>query len=139
MLELYKTLHFLSLWVAGGIGVGGWVIQHMHAKAAARPTLDVVKSLRLLGLLALISVMTLWVTGYLMANAIYGGLPSIGAFHVKLLGASAVLIGSAGTNLETLRSIRRQAPPRAQVMNTLAWIVRGGLLVVLVATAIAFS
>lgn len=139
MLELYKTLHFLSLWVAGGIGVGGWVIQYMHAKHAARPALEVVKSLRLLGVLALISVITLWLTGYLMAYEIYGGIPTVAAFHVKLLAATFVLAGSIGTNLETLRSIRLQAPPRAGVMNALAWTVRLALVVALISTAVATS
>ena len=139
MLEIYKTLHFISLWIAGGIGVGGWVIQHMHAKNNARPGLEVVRSLRLLGLLALFAVIVLWVTGYLMAHLIYGGIPALGAFHVKLVAATAVLLGSIGANLETLRSIRLQVPPRTGIMHAVAWMVRIALLVVLSATAIAFS
>jgi hypothetical protein len=139
MIVLLKTLHFVSLWAAGGIGAGGWILQYIQAKNGARPTLEVVQALRMMGLLALICVVVLWVTGYLLAVFIYGGLPSIGAFHAKLLAAALVLFGSLGTNLETLRSMRAGTPPRANVMTRLAWTVRASLLAVLVLTALAFS
>ena len=139
MIVLLKTLHFVSLWAAGGIGAGGWILQHIHAKNGARPTLEVVQALRMMGLLALICVVVLWVTGYLLAVSIYGGLPSIEAFHAKLLAAALVLFGSLGTNLETLRSMRAGTPPRANVMTRLAWTVRASLLAVLVLTALAFG
>ena len=32
MIETLKTLHFVSLWAAGGIGAGGWIIQYVLAK-----------------------------------------------------------------------------------------------------------
>ena len=32
MLVFLKTLHFISLWAAGGLGVGGWVLQHVHKR-----------------------------------------------------------------------------------------------------------
>jgi hypothetical protein len=139
MIETLKTLHFVSLWAAGGIGAGGWIIQYVLAKNGARPSLELVQSMRLMGLLALVSIVTLWATGYSMAMLIYGALPSATAFHIKLLAAALVLLGSIGTNLETLRSMRAGTPPRAALMNTLVWIVRGSLIVVLVMTAISFS
>ena len=139
MIEVLKTFHFLSLWAAGGIGAGGWILQYVHAKSEVRPSLEVVQSLRLMGLLALISVIILWGTGLWMMALIYNGLPSIMAFHVKLLAAIFVLVGSLGTNLETLRSMRSGVPPRAQVMAVLAWLIRGALVAVLVSTAIAFA
>lgn len=139
MIEFLKTLHFLSLWAAGGIGAGGWILQYVHAKNGVRPSLEVVLSLRMMGLLALISVVVLWLTGLCMMVLIYNGLPNIVAFHVKLLAAILVLVGSLGTNLETLRSMRAGTPPRAQVMNGLAWIIRIALVAVLVSTAIAFG
>lgn len=139
MIEVLKTLHFLSLWVAGGIGVGGWIIQHVHMKNGARPSLEVVQSLRLMGFAALCSVLVLWVTGYLMMQQIYAGVPPLAAFHAKLLAAVCVLLGSLGTNLETLRSMRAGTPPRAGIMNALAWTVRIALLAVLIATSVAFA
>ncbi|MBR9651437.1 hypothetical protein [Thalassovita aquimarina] len=139
MIVVLKTIHFLSLWAAGGIGAGGWIIQSVHARKGARPSAEVVQSLRFMGLLALISVTLLWISGYALAHAIHGGLPTGLAFHVKLVAAAAILLASLGTNLEMLRSMRAATPPRAKVMSTLAWIVRIGLVIVLVSAAITFS
>ena len=139
MIIFLKTLHFVSLWVAGGVGVGGWVLQHVHKRNGQRPSLEVVQSLRLMGLLALVAILVLWITGYLLSGMIYGGLPTSVAFHAKLLGATLILLCSIGVNLETLRSMRAGSPPRATLMMILAWIVRISLLVVLIGAAAAFS
>ena len=65
MLVFLKTLHFISLWAAGGLGVGGWVLQHVHKRKGQRPSVEVVQSIRVMGVLALIAVLALWITGYL--------------------------------------------------------------------------
>ena len=139
MLVFLNTLHFISLWAAGGLGVGGWVLQYVHKRNQQRPSVEVVQSLRLMGLLALIAVLTLWVTGYLLSGIIYGGLPTSGAFHAKLFGAALILICSLGANLETLRSMRAGTPPRVGLMTIYVWTVRISLLVVLSGAAAAFS
>ena len=95
-----------------------------------------VQSIRVMGVLALIAVLVLWVTGYLLSGMIYCGLPTSGAFHAKLTGATLILICSLGANLETLRS---GTPPRAGLMAVYAWTVRVSLLVVLFGAAVAFS
>jgi hypothetical protein len=46
-----KTFHFISLWAAGGLGVGGWVLQHVHKRNEQRPSAEVVQSIFLMGLL----------------------------------------------------------------------------------------
>ena len=139
MLVFLKTFHFISLWAAGGLGVGGWVLQYVDKRNGQRPSLEVVQSLRLMGVLALIAVLILWITGYLLSGMIYGGLPTSGAFHAKLTGATLILICSLGANFETLRSMRAGTPPRAGVMAVFAWTVRISLLVVLFGAAAAFS
>ena len=139
MLVFLKTLHFISLWAAGGLGVGGWVLQHVHKRNGQRPSVEVVQSIRMMGVLALIAVLVLWITGYFLSGMIYGNLPSSGAFHVKLTGATLILICSLGANFETLRSMRAGSPPRACLMAVYAWTVRVLLLVVLFGAAAAFS
>ena len=139
MLAFLKTLHFISLWAAGGLGVGGWVLQHVHKRNGQRPSVEVVQSIRMMGVLALIAVLVLWITGYLLSGMIYGGLPTSGAFHAKLTGATLILICSLGANLETLRSMRAGTPPRAGLMAVYAWTVRVSLLVVLFGAAASFS
>ena len=139
MLVFLKTLHFISLWAAGGLGVGGWVLQYVHSRNGQRPSVEVVQSIRVMGVLALIAVLVLWVAGYLLSGMIYGGLPTSGAFHAKLTGATLIFICSLGANLETLRSMRSGTPPRAGLMVVYAWTVRVSLLVVLFGAAVAFS
>lgn len=115
------------------------MLQHVHKRNGQRPSVEVVQSIRMMGVLALIAVLVLWITGYLLSGMIYGGLPSSVAFHVKLTGATLILICSLGANLETLRSMRAGTPPRAGLMAVYAWTVRVSLLVVLFGAAAAFS
>ena len=79
---------------------------NMFINEMAAPSVEVVQSIRVMGVLALIAVLALWITGYLLSGMIYGGLPTSGAFHAKLTGATLILICSLGANLETLRSMR---------------------------------
>ena len=139
MLVFLKTLHFILLRETDGLGVGGWLLQHVHKRNGQRPSVEVVQSIRMMGVLALIAVLVLWITGYLLSGMIYGGLPSSGAFHAKLTGATLILICSLGANLETMRSMRAGTPPRAGLMAVYAWTVRVSLLVVLLGAAAAFS
>ncbi|MYM55918.1 hypothetical protein [Thalassovita mangrovi] len=139
MIVILKTLHFLSLWAAGGAGAGGWIIQIVHARKGVKPSPEVGQAMRSMALVALIAVIVLWITGSALSFAIYGGFPNIVAFHVKLAAAALVLLGLFGSNLEMLRAMRAKTPPRPQVMSKLAWLVRGSLLIVLVSATLAFS
>lgn len=134
-----KFLHFLSLWIAGGIGIGGWVLQVVHQRGAVRPSPQVVQSLRVLGGIALVALAVLWTTGLWMVFGFYGSLPPIPALYVKLLAAVILFGASLGMNLETLLSMRTGSPPRARLMTVLAWTVRVALVVVLVAAVTAFT
>ena len=135
MLVLLKTLHFISLWAAGGLGVGGWVLQHVH-KRNGQPVASGSKYPRM-GVLALIAVLTLWITGYLLSGMIYGGLPTSGAFHAKLTGATLILICSLGQILKPCAQCGWHSTAGGP-MAVFAWTVRISLLVVLMGAA-AFS
>jgi hypothetical protein len=139
MLAGLKFLHFLALWMAGGAGVGGWVIQHIHSKSGSRPTPEVLASVRTMGLIALLAVLMLWGSGLTMIYGFYGGIMPIPAFYVKLVVASVLLLASLSINLETVRAKRAGTPPRQSLMTALTWTIRVSLAAVIAAAVVAFS
>ena len=56
-MEIYilKFLHFLSIFIAGGIGIGGAVVQSVHLKAKQPPTPLVGRSMQILVIMGLAS------------------------------------------------------------------------------------
>lgn len=139
MLAALKFVHFLSLWAIGGAGVGGWILQVVHSRGSSRPTAEVLAALKMMGLVALGAVALLWLTGLAMIYGVYGGIPEMSAFYVKLAGASVLLLSSLAINLEGINAARAGRPPRAPLMQALIWTIRGSLTLVLAATALAFS
>ncbi|MGC6484580.1 MAG: hypothetical protein ACON4P_02825 [Candidatus Puniceispirillales bacterium] len=126
-----KFIHYLCLFVAGGIGVGGAVVQSMHIKAQTPPAPPVGKALRVLGLAGLAAIVVLWLTGIGLAHAIYGTLALGTAFTVKLVGAGVLLGASAAANLHLHRAIQAGSPPDARFMKSMMTVSRGGLVLVL--------
>ena len=71
ILIIIKFLHYLAIVFAGGVLVGGGVIQSVYTKANEIPDIHVSKILKLLGYIGLISLFILWITGILLSNLIY--------------------------------------------------------------------
>jgi hypothetical protein len=63
-----KFLHLISLFIAGGGGIGNAVIQSIYKKEGKIPEPHLAKSFRILAFISLIAVMTMWVTGYYPCN-----------------------------------------------------------------------
>ena len=133
---ILKFIHYLALFLAGGIGVGGAVIQSMHVKMQTPPAPPVGRGLRLLGLIGLGSLVVLWLTGIGLAHAIYGTLALGSAFYVKLLGAGLLLAASAAANLHLHKSMQAGSPPNAGFMKKMLMLSRGALVLVLGGIAI---
>ena len=85
-MEIYilKFLHFLSIFIAGGIGIGGAVVQSVHLKAKQPPTPLVGRSMQILGIMGLGSLIVLWITGLALHGLIYQGAYLGTAFAVKI-------------------------------------------------------
>ena len=81
-----KFLHFLALFAAGGLGIGGAIVQSALIKAGQAPSAALGRALRLLSIIGLIAIVTLWITGVGLAHALYGGLGINTAFGIKLGG-----------------------------------------------------
>jgi len=123
-----KFLHLFSLLLAGGGVIGAAVIQSIYKKEGKVPEPHLAKSFRILAFLSLIAIITMWVTGILLTLVIYGGFNLGWSFHLKLLGATLILIGSIIINLHLKKSAKNQSPPNQTTMKYSASMGRIGFL-----------
>ena len=135
---LLKTLHYLAILFAGGVLVGGGLIQSVYAKANKVPDIFTAKILKTVGYLGLISIIILWITGIFLSNIIYGGFSINTAFTIKIIAAAFLLIISFIVNIHVYNSSKNQKPPNKSIMKMATMSGRGLILIVLVAAAIAF-
>ena len=139
ILIIIKFLHYLAIVFAGGVLVGGGVIQSVYTKANEVPNLHVSKILKLLGYIGLASLIILWITGLLLSNIIYGGFSINSAFTIKIMAAAFLLGISIFVNLHVYNASKRQIPPNKKIMKIATMSGRGLLVVVLIGAAIAFN
>ena len=139
ILIIIKFLHYLAIVFAGGVLVGGGVIQSVYTKANEVPNLHVSKILKLLGYIGLASLIILWITGLLLSNIIYGGFSINSAFTIKIMAAAFLLGISIFVNLHVYNASKKQIPPNKKIMKIATMSGRGLLVVVLIGAAIAFN
>lgn len=134
-----KFIHFLSIILAGGITIGGAIIQRAHMKAGIAPALPVMQALRTLSLIGLAALILLWITGIGLAHALYEGLAINTAFTIKLAGASLLLLSSLAANYHLYHASQTKRLPNPLLMKRLQTIGRVALLLVLGGVSIAFT
>ena len=138
-LILLKTFHYLAILFAGGLLVGGGLIQAVYARANQVPDINIAKVLKILGYLGLASLIILWITGILLSNLIYGGFSINSAFTVKIIAAAILLIISFIVNIHVYNSSKNNQPPNKAIMKVATMSGRGLIIVGLVGAAIAFN
>ena len=131
-----KFVHYLALFLAGGLGVANGLLAKAHQAAGQPPTPPVQQTMMTLARLGLIAILLLWITGIALGYLIYGGLSMGWAFHMKLLGAT-ILLGAI-SYLNYHLTFRRKAglPPDQTVMKMIPMAARGSLVLVLLGIAI---
>jgi len=128
---ILKFIHYLALFLAGGLGIGGAIIQSSHLKAETPPAPPVQRAMRTLAWLSLIAVVLLWITGFGLAYLIYGGMNIGWAFHVKLLGATGLLVANIGLNIHLSSTTRTGSAPNPRLMKIIPMLARASLGLVL--------
>jgi uncharacterized membrane protein len=123
-----KFLHLISLFIAGGGGIGNAVIQSIYKKEGKIPEPHLAKSFRVLAFISLIAVIVMWVTGIILAILIYGGFNLGWPFHVKLFGATLILLTSLLVNVHLKKCSQNQIPPNQTLMKYSASLARLGLI-----------
>jgi hypothetical protein len=86
--------------------------------------------------LGLVAIIILWGTGIALTYQLYGGFNLGWAFHLKLLGASALLLVICFLNIHLSDSAKKGVPPNPKFMNAVPYIARTSLVFVLVGIAI---
>ena len=140
-MEIYilKFLHFLSIFIAGGIGIGGAVVQSVHLKAKQPPTPLVGRSMQILGIMGLGSLIVLWITGLALHGLIYQGAYLGTAFAVKLIGATVLLLMSIIGNTHIYKSSKNKTPLNLKLMKPITSIGRIALIFVLAGAVVTFN
>ena len=134
-----KTFHYIAILFAGGVLVGGGLIQAVFTRANQVPDINVSKVLKILGYLGLGALIILWITGILLSNIIYGGVVINTAFTIKIIAAAFLLIISFIVNIHVYNSSKNNQPPSKSIMKIATMSGRGLIIVVLVGAAIAFN
>ena len=137
-LILLKTFHYLAILFAGGVLVGGGLIQTVFTRANQVPDINVSKVLKILGYLGLASLIILWITGILLSNLIYGGFAINTAFTVKIIAAAFLLIISFIVNIHVYNSSKNNQPPSKLIMKMATMSGRVLIIIVLIGAAVAF-
>ncbi|ADE39917.1 hypothetical protein [Candidatus Puniceispirillum marinum] len=131
-----KFFHYLSLFLAGGLGVANALLAKAHQKAQMPPAPPVQQTMMTLARLGLVAIVILWVTGIILTNQIYGSFNLGWAFHLKLLGATILLLVIAFLNFHLAMSAKKGIPPNPKIMNAIPYIARTSLAAILIGIAI---
>ena len=133
---LLKVLHYLSLFLAGGLGVANVMLFKNHQKAGIPPAPPVQKTMMTLARLGLIAIVILWLTGLPLTYKVYGSFDLGWPFHLKLLGATSLLSAVAFLNLHLTKQSRDGNPPNPKVIKMIPPMARVSLVVVLIGVAV---
>ena len=126
-----KFLHLFSLLLAGGGVIGAAVIQSIYKKEGKIPEPHLAKGFRILAFLSLIAIITMWATGIIQTLIIYGSFSLGWSFHLKLFGATLILIASLIINIHLKKSALNQALPNQKTMRYSASAARLGFILAL--------
>ena len=133
---LLKVVHYVSLFLAGGLGVANVMLFKNHQKAGMPPAPPVQKTMMTLARLGLIAIVILWLTGIPLTYKVYGSFDLGWPFHLKLLGATPLIGAVAFLNLHLTKQAKDGNPPNPKVMKIVSPIARASLVIVLVGVAI---
>ena len=136
---VYKFFHYLALFLAGGLGVANSLLAKNHQKAELAPAPPVQKTMMTLARLGLLAIIILWITGFGLTYEVYGTFSLGWAFHMKLLGATLLLLALSFLNFHLSQSAKNARPPNPKVMKVIPMIARGSLPLVLIGIAIVTS
>ena len=131
-----KVLHYVSLFLAGGLGVANVMLFKSHQKAGLLPALPVQKTMMTLARLGLIAIAVLWITGIPLTHKVYGSFDLGWPFHLKLLGATSLLGSVAFLNFHLTKQSRDGNPPNPKIMRIVTPIARASLVLVLFGVAV---
>ena len=136
IIVVMKFFHYLSLFLAGGLGVANAMLFKNHQKAEILPALPVQKTIMTLARLGLAAIVLLWITGIPLTYKVYGSFDLGWPFHLKMFGATTLLAAVAFLNLNLTQQAKAGNPPSPRVMKMVPPIARTSLVLVLIGIAV---
>ena len=133
---LLKFFHYISLFLAGGLGVANALLFKNHQKAEIPPAPPVQKTMMTLARLGLFSLVILWATGIPLTVTVYGSFDLGWPFHLKMFGATILLAAVAFLNFHLTTQARAGFPPSPRVMKMIPPVARTSLVLVLIGVAV---
>ena len=133
---LLKFFHYVSLFLAGGLGVANALLFKNHQKAEIPPAPPVQKTMMTLARLGLFSLVILWATGIPLTFKVYGSFDLGWPFHLKMFGATILLAAVAFLNFHLTTQARAGCPPSLRVMKMIPPVARTSLVLVLIGVAV---
>ena len=131
-----KFFHYLSLFLAGGLGVANAMLFKNHQKAEMPPAPPVKKTMMTMARLGLISIVLLWATGIPLTITVYGSFDLGWPFHLKMFGATILLVAVAILNIHLTQQSKAGKPPSPRIMRVIPPIARTSLVLVLIGIAV---
>ena len=131
-----KFFHYISLFLAGGLGVANAMLFKNHQKAGMVPAPPVQKTMMTLAMLGLIAIVVLWATGIPLTFQLYGSFNLGWPFHLKMFGATTLLAVVASLNIHLMQQAKAGKPPNPKVMKFVPPIARTSLVLVLIGVAL---
>ena len=131
-----KFFHYVSLFLAGGLGVANALLFKNHQKAEVPPAPPVQKTMMTLARLGLFSLVILWATGIPLTVTVYGSFDLGWPFHLKMCGATILLAAVAFLNFHLTTQARAGCPPSPRVMKMIPPVARTSLVLVLIGVAV---
>ena len=110
ILVVLKFFHYLSLFLAGGLGVANAMLFKNHQKVEIPPAPPVQKTVMTLARLGLAAIVLLWVTGIPLTYKVYGSFDLGWPFHLKMFGATILLAAVAFLNLHLTQQAKAGTP-----------------------------
>lgn len=132
----FKFLHYVSLFLAGGLGVANTMLVKNHQKAGMPPAPPVQKTMMTMARLGLVSIVLLWATGIPLTIKVYGSFDLGWPFHIKIFGATILLAAVAFLNLHLTQQAKAGRPPNLRVMRLIPPLTRISLVLVLIGVAV---
>ncbi len=130
-----KFLHYVSLFLAGGLGVANTMLFKNHQKAGMPPALPVQTTMMTMARLGLLSIVLLWATGIPLTLKVYGSFNLGWPFHLKMFSATILLAAVAFLNIHLTQQAKAGSPPNLRVMKVIPLVTRTSLVLVLIGIA----
>ena len=132
----FKFVHYVSLFLAGGLGVANTMLVKNHQKAGIPPAPPVQKTMMTTARLGVVSIVLLWATGIPLTMKVYGSFDLGWPFHLKMFGATILLAAVAFLNLHLIQQAKAGNPPNPRVMRVIPPVARISLVLVLIGVAV---